>query len=386
MAKEKIATIAEKNRILANIVDAITKRHNFLLLGHMSADDDCIASTVAFALILQMFYKSALVYFGKQTHERFRYLLDICRYNSIRVLAPGDPIPWIIDTVVLSDTPKPSMIEGKEILAGVSSHPGLLRIEIDHHLGADSDYFGDPGYRFVTEASSSSELIGHILLKLKERRDLLDAYQIFDLFPRNLVLSILTGIIGDSNMGQFLKSPREKRYYEIFSSMFNDMLARTTIKKSNFFTMAEVYGELQKLSTKEEGCFNAMMLHKRFSDSIGYVALTEKESADLGSSFDDDTIVSTARVVADRLAEESARLSLVAFYDTKPGSDLVQFRVRRSSVYKKYDLRSILTLFQISNGGGHEGAIAFRIPRSRIADFPEYVKTLVSGIEAALPA
>jgi nanoRNase/pAp phosphatase (c-di-AMP/oligoRNAs hydrolase) len=261
-----------------------------------------------------------------------------------------------------------------------------MRIEIDHHLGADSEYFGDPGYRLVTEASSSSELIGHILLKLKERKDLLESYQISDLFPRNLVLAILTGIIGDSNMGQFLKSPRERRYYRIFSSMFNDMLAQTTVKKSNFFTMAEVYGELQKLSTREEGCFNAMMEHKSFSPSIGYAAIDERESADLYAAFDDDTIVSTARVVADRLAEESAKLSLVAFYDKKEKGDLIQFRVRRSGAYKKYDVRNILSLFSIANGGGHEGAIAFRIPRAEVPDFQGFVKKLVSGIETALPA
>jgi nanoRNase/pAp phosphatase (c-di-AMP/oligoRNAs hydrolase) len=386
VAKEKIRTIGEKNRTLSNIIETLVKRHDFLLLGHMSPDDDCIASTVAFALILHMFYKNALVYFGNQTHERFRYLLDICRYNSIRILAPDSPPPSKVDTIILCDTPKPSMIEGKEFLSRIPPNPDLIRIEVDHHIGADSDYFGDPGYRLVTEASSSSELIGHILLKLKERKDLLEDFQIADLFPRNLVLAILTGIIGDSNMGQFLKSPRERRYYQIFSSMFNDMLAQTTIKKSNFFTMSEVYGELQKLSSREEGCFNAMMGRKRFSPSIGYVVLTQNESQELGSAFDEDTIVSTARVVADRLAEESSRLSLVAFYDTKPSSDLIQFRVRRSSAYKRYDLRGILTLFEIPNGGGHEGAIAFRIPRAEIADFPGYIDRLVSGIEAALPA
>jgi len=150
--------------------------------------------------------------------------------------------------------------------------------------------------------------------------------------------------------------------------------------------MSEVYGELQKLSSREEGCYNAMMAQKRFSPSIGYVAIPQKESEALGTAFDDDTIVSTARVVADRLAEESSRLSLVAFYDTKPASELIQFRVRRSGAYKKYDLRGILDLFKIRNGGGHEGAIAFRIPRAEIADFSGYVETLVRGIEAALPA
>jgi nanoRNase/pAp phosphatase (c-di-AMP/oligoRNAs hydrolase) len=62
----------------------------------------------------------------------------------------------------------------------------------------------------------------------------------------------------------------------------------------------------------------------------------------------------------------------------------VQFRLRRAGAWKKYDLRGFLALFSIVNGGGHEGAIGFRIPRGEIGDFHAYVEKLVSGIEAAI--
>jgi nanoRNase/pAp phosphatase (c-di-AMP/oligoRNAs hydrolase) len=226
--------------------------------------------------------------------------------------------------------------------------------------------------------------VGHILLKLKARQDLLDKHQVSELFPRNLVLAILTGIIGDSNMGQYLKSHREKRYYQIFSTMFNDLLSRRTTKKSNFFTADQLFGELQRLSNNEKGCFNYMMLRRRMSTSIGYVALDEKEAAPLFVDCDEDTVVSTARVVADKLAEENGKLGLVAYYDNPARSDLVQFRLRRSSVWKQYDLRNLLARFSIQNGGGHEGAIGFRIPRSEITDFRAYIEKLVQGIEEAI--
>jgi single-stranded DNA-specific DHH superfamily exonuclease len=106
--------------------------------------------------------------------------------------------------------------------------------------------------------------------------------------------------------------------------------------------------------------------------------------APLYTGCGDDAIVSTARVVADRLAEASGKLGLVAYYDNPEHGDLVQFRLRRASAWKKYDLRGLLTLLSIENGGGHEGAIGFRIPRDRIADFPAYVATLLQGIEKAI--
>ena len=383
--KSPIRSIRKKNAIIANIIDAITGRRRFILLGHQTPDDDCLSSMISFALVLHMFSREAALHIGSAPHERFKYLLDICRYNMIPILVGDAPIPPDVDTVVLCDTPKPSMIEASPAVREILLDPKVLRIEIDHHMAADSGYFGDEGYCLVTEASSATELIGHILLKLEGRRDLREVHQVAELFPRNLVLTILTGIIGDSNMGQYLKSRREKRYYGIFSAMFNDMLSRRTTKKTNFFTMDQVFGELQKLSTNEQGCFAYMMDRRRSSPSVGIVALSLEEMAPLFADAEEDTIVSMARVVADRLAEESGKLGLVAYCDNPAHGDLVQFRVRRSGAWKKYDLRKLLELFSIANGGGHEGAIGFRLPRAEVPDFHAYVERVVQGIESAIP-
>jgi diguanylate cyclase (GGDEF)-like protein len=382
VTKSAIRSIREKNRIIERIIEAITDRRGFLILGHQNPDDDCISSMISFALILHMFYRDVVLHIGGQVHEHFTYLLDICRYNSIPILGIDAAPPADIDTVVLCDTPKPSMMEASPAVRELLKSPQVLRIEIDHHLAADSGYFGDEGYRLVTEASSASELVGHILLKLEGRTALLERHQVTELFPRNLVLAILTGIIGDSNMGQYLKSRREKKYYQIFSTMFNDMLSRRTTKKSNFFTMDQVFTELQKLSTTEQGCFSYMLARKTTTGSLAMVALSAEDMAPLYAECDDDTIISTARVIADRLAEESGKLGLVIYYDNPERSDLVQFRLRRAGGWKKYDLRGFLSRFSIANGGGHEGAIGFRIPRGQIPDFRAHVAALVEGIEA----
>jgi diguanylate cyclase (GGDEF)-like protein len=384
VAKRAIRSIAEKNRIINRIISAFTDRRSFLILGHQNPDDDCISAMISVALVLHMFYRDVALHIGSQVHEHFNYLLDICRYNSIPIIGPDDPLPSGIDTVVLCDTPKPSMMEASATVRERLADPNVLRIEIDHHLAADSAYFGDEEYRLVTEASSASELVGHILLKLEGRHELLERHQIAELFPRNLVLAILTGIIGDSNMGQYLKSRREKRYYQIFSTMFNDMLSRRTTKKTNFFTMDQVFTELQKLSSLEQGCFSYMMERKKTVGSVAFVALSEEEMTQLYSDCDDDSIISSARVIADRLAEESGKLGLIAYYDNIGRSDLVQFRLRRAGGWKGYDLRGFLSLFKIANGGGHEGAIGFRIPRGEIPDFHAFVSSLLQGIEKAI--
>ena len=384
MMKTKIVSIAEKNRIIGRILEAMTDRSAFLILGHKNPDDDCLASMIATALVLRMFGKEPVLYLSAMPEERFRYLMDIASYNEIPIAGVNAPVPEAIDTVVLCDTPKPSMIDATPGFQDLCAASDVLKIEFDHHIGADSGYLGDEGYRLVTEASSCCELIGHLLLKLADRRDLKERYQIQDFFPRNLVLSILTGIIGDSNMGQFLKSKREKRYYGIFSGMFNQMLARQTVKKTNFFTMDQVYGELQRLSTEQQACFDYLMGHLRRTPSLGIVALSEEESGPLHADYDNETLVATARLVADRLAEDSGKLGLVAYYDNPAAGDLVQFRLRRSAGYRGYDLRKLLPLLSIANGGGHEGAIGFRVPRGEIAEFRGFVERTDAGIEKAL--
>jgi nanoRNase/pAp phosphatase (c-di-AMP/oligoRNAs hydrolase) len=237
----------------------------------------------------------------------------------------------------------------------------------------------------VTEASSTSELIGQILLKLRRRGRLLARFNIQDLVSRNIVLAVLTGIVGDSRMGVLLKSSRERRYYRLFSSLFNELLAQKTVRQSNFSDMSQVFQEIQKLSLSEERCFRFFLQRKRFSVHIGYVALGPQETERLYRQFDRDTVVSTARAIADELAEQSGRLGLACYCDPPEESGLIQFRLRRSQRYKEYDLRNVLERFGIENGGGHEGAIGFRLHPSEVQDLDEYVDQLIEGIEEELP-
>jgi nanoRNase/pAp phosphatase (c-di-AMP/oligoRNAs hydrolase) len=381
MQKTPIVSIAEKNRTIGNIINAMLTREHFLMIGHANPDDDCIASMVAFSLLLVKFDKDAKIFLKGKVHEHFHYLLNIARYNSIRVV---DRMDGPVDTVVVCDTPKPTMIEKDDGLKRLLQNDAVRVIEFDHHMGTDSVYIGDEGYRLVTEASSAAELIGHLAFKLNNRKDLLHRYQTEDLFTRNLVLAILTGIIGDSKMGQFLKSARERRYYGIFSGIFNNLLTKETTKDTNFANMEEVFNELQRLSRKEENCYNYFINRKKFSPSVGWVTLSERNMRELFKLCDNETIVSVARAVCDTLAEESGKLSLVAYYDNPAKSDLVQFRMRRSQKFKTFDLRTVLEIFAIENGGGHEGAIGFRLAKERFDDLEEYVVTLLEGVEKVI--
>lgn len=383
MNKKSIPTIYEKNRIVDNIINALQEKSHFLFLGHQNPDEDCIGSMVAFALIVGKFSKKADVYISESMHEHFQYLLDICRHNAISCSESMSTIDDTVDVIVVCDTPKPSMIDLNPGIEKIFRRKDILKIEIDHHLGADSIYIGDEGYRLVTEATSSSELVGFIAMKLAKKADVLKRYNINNPLSRNVILSVLTGIVGDTNMGQYIKSKRQKRYYDIFSNIYNTLLVKETTKETNFMNKDEVFHEIQRLSAVEDRCFRYIYNKKRFSKSIGFVVLNREDMDYLYGGFDSDTIVSVTRSIADHLAEESGHLGFVV-YDDSGVSGLVQFRLRRGQGFKTFDLRKVLKLFSFTNGGGHEGAIGFRVSRNEIGNIDEYVGQLIEGIEKAI--
>lgn len=384
--KQDIPTIAQKNRVIRNITQAFVERDNFLVLGHESPDEDCISAMVSISLLLSKLSKKPIICTSPELPEHYDYLLDICKYNSIDINSACADILDRVDTVIICDTPKPGMLEATTEVHTLLENPDVLRIEVDHHLQADARYNGDDGYSLVAEASSSCELIGLLACKISQRDEIMEEFEVGDMFSRNMVLTLLTGIVGDTQMGKFIKSRREQRFYDMFSRMFNELLAEKTTKNTNFFNMKQIYSELKRLSDDEARFHSYLSAHRTVDDVVGYAVLDEVESEEAHRNFDADTIISVARGVADELAEESGYVSMVAYYDAPQSSDLVQFRVRRSLAYRSLDLRQILPELDIENGGGHEGAIGFRIEKSAVGDFSALVSRIVETLKTAVQA
>jgi diguanylate cyclase (GGDEF)-like protein len=382
--KTEIPTIAEKNRIVKNIIREIFTKNSFLLLGHKEPDADCIASLVAFALLLSKFQKEVTIFLIDPVISQLSYLLAICKYNSITVIQDiNTDVAGNVSTTVILDTPKPEMIMTNISVARTLTDPGIRKIEIDHHLGADAHYAGDPGYRLVSNASSTCELIGYLSLKLSKNPGAQTGEREF--FSRNLALSILTGIVGDSQMGKYLKTNKERWYYHIFSEIFDRLLVEKTTKGGqNMKSMEDIFRVIQNFSYQEKECYNMMKAYLKESLSLHTIILGENESRQLFSRYEDEIIVNVSKAAADELSETSGKLGMVAYYDEPRVSDFIQFRLRRSSKYTSLDLRTALNELGVTNGGGHPGAVGFRIKKSDVTDIKAYGEELVRRIEEIL--
>jgi nanoRNase/pAp phosphatase (c-di-AMP/oligoRNAs hydrolase) len=382
--KQEITTVAEKNRIVKRISETITGNDSFLLLGHKDPDTDCIASLVAFALLLCKFRKEVTVFLAAAVMPQFNYLLAICKYNGITVATGSLNKNDAYSTLVVLDTPKPEMIAGNEEIAAYLADPKIRKVEIDHHIAGDAAYAGDEGYCLVTEASSTCELIGYIILKMAHERE---KFKNVDFFSRNLALAILTGIVGDSQMGKYLKTRKEKFYYKTFSEIFDKQLVEKTHKdSSNLSSMEAVFNTIQNFSVKEKHCYESFTSLKNSSRTIYYVAADPEKSAELFKTYGDELIVNVSKAVADTLAEECGKFGMVVYYDPPGVSDFIQFRLRRSAKFLKSDLRDVLIGLKMENGGGHPGAVGFRVEKNQVKDIASYVDGLVEQIEKLVGA
>jgi nanoRNase/pAp phosphatase (c-di-AMP/oligoRNAs hydrolase) len=380
--KTEIKTIAEKNRIVNRIRDTILERESFLLLGHKDPDTDCIASLVAFALLLGKFHKEITIYLTSPVMAQFSYLLAICKYNGIAVAYGKVPNIKSFTAVVILDTPKPDMIAVNDEIAALMADKDIRKIEIDHHLEGDAACAGDDGYCLISAASSTCELIGFFVLKLSKEHE---KYKDIDFFTRNIALAIITGIVGDSQMGKYLKTRREKFYYKIFTDIFDKLLGEKTLKNSkNLASMEAVFDVIQNFSVQEKKCFDSIMHLKNTEKSIYYICIGEKQSSEFFKNYGTELIVNAAKAATDNLAEDCGRLGLVVYYDDPSLSDFVQFRLRRSAKFLQADLRTVLVGLKIENGGGHPGAIGFRVNKGEVKDIASFTKDIVNRIEQLL--
>ncbi|MDR2741611.1 MAG: DHH family phosphoesterase [Treponema sp.] len=382
MEKKEIRTIAEKNRYVKNIIDEADRLDSFLLIGHKDSDTDCIASLAAFSLLLRKLEKDVVISLPAPVTEQFNYLLAICKYNGISVIYGRDPLPDDIEAVAILDTPKPDMIARNAAIDRLLTDPAVRKIEIDHHLEADAAYTGDPGYCLVTEASSTCELIGYLCFKFSRQKD---RFPGTDFFSRNIALAILTGIVGDSHMGKYLKSAKERWYYSVFSRAFDKLLVEKTRKNSsNMASMEAIFDTLQRFSVREKICFDRIVKQQQKSQFISYVALGKEESAELFALYGGELLVNVSKAAADTLAEETEKLGLVVYYDDPALSDFVQFRLRRSAKFTTLDLRTVLKTLGITNGGGHPGAIGFRVTKDEAPDIHAFTAEIAGKIDGMI--
>ena len=357
--KHAFKSIAKKNAVLENILLTAKDSRNFLILGHIKADEDCISSMVTVALVLAKFGKRPMLYLSEPFPEQLQYIQNICLYNKIPILRDSAEMEEAPDAIFVLDTPKPSMILADDKIKGFFEKAVVM--EIDHHIGGDAECCGDESLCYVDKSTSTCELLSTICWKINWRKALLQEYGIEEFFTRNVVLCLLTGIIGDTKSGTTLKTNREKFFYKYFADYLTQILRDAYRQNSgNYTDVAEIFATLSQLSGEEREVYDALIPLASFSAQTGAIFLSKEQSAEFLGKYGSDLFVKVLKIVTDALAEQSGRVGATSFYDTPDSAGKIQYRLRAAQGWSTVDFRDVLTRFNITDGGGHPGAVGFR--------------------------
>lgn len=379
--KRQNMTIGTRNRVIKNIYYLVKAHRSFLILGHENPDEDCYASVVAGALLLRKFNKHVSIFLESLPPENLKFLNSICKYNKINVYYGTMPNIRSVEVVCIFDTPKPAMIAANGCIYNFLHNPAIPKIEIDHHFGSDAAYASNPDYSLVLHASSTCEILCRICYKLANNPELRQRYGIEELYSRNLVLTLLTGMLGDAKMGNYISNPPDKEVFDYFSKHLNLMLRISTHsagRTKKIESMERLLDVMETTDAETEKVYNTIIGRAVYTGCIGTVILSEDESNTFFDSIEYAQFIGMIKVATNTIAEKAGGIGISAYYDSPGKSNKIQCRIRVSEAMRGVNLHPVLTHFKITDGGGHPGAIAFRLPRESLSS----LQTLFANIES----
>lgn len=378
--KRQNMTIGARNRVIQNIYTLVKTHRSFLILGHENPDEDCYASVVAGALLLRKFNKHVSIFLECLPPENLKFLTSICKYNKINVYYEKMPTIRFVEVVCILDVPKPDMIAADGCIYDFLNTPSIPKLEIDHHFGSDAAYIGYPDYSLVLHASSTCEILCRICYKLANHPEIRQRYSIEEVYSRNLVLSLLTGMLGDAKMGNYISNRHDKELFDYFSKHLNLMLRVSTHSfgtTKKIESMERLFDVLETSDAETEKIYNDIMNRAVYAGHIGAVILSEDESNAFFETIEYAQFIGMIKVATNTIAEKAGGVGISVYYDSSDKSDKIQCRIRVSEAMRGINLHPILTHFKIKDGGGHPGAIAFRLPR----EFGRSLHALIADIE-----
>lgn len=382
--KDVALSITEKNKTIWRIVNLTMANSSFLIFGHTCPDEDCVASVTALGLLLRKFGKKVCIYLESAVQRPLQFLADVINYNGIEFYTDALATIEKPDVIFVLDTPKPDMIATDEYGYSFLNDPAILKVEIDHHFDADAHTVSTPEFSLLMHASSTCEIIAHICYKLSQRPEVLQTYEISDLYSRNIVLAMLTGMVGDAKTGSYLFKKRDKKFFEYFFNKFNKLLVKKRRINSNNITDGyEILNIISSLSTSEHKILNKLLEHSDYANKIGSVFLDELASTQLFNMADYAQVIGVVKTATNAIAETAGLVGISAYYDPPDISNNVQYRVRASKEGTFLNLLSVLLELNIDDGGGHPGAIAFRFDKQKFSaeDFNRMNQIIIEKVQ-----
>jgi len=365
---------------ISQAVDLINSSNSFLFSGDI--DPDSVGSMLSLSLYLGQLDKRVFLVIPDPLGDNLDFFDKIIKYNFINILRTPEEIEAVkdeIETVIFCDTANTKLVPFYSCILECLLSKKTNVIEIDHHFGADSEELTEFGTKLFRNANANTEIIGDILdLLYGENPERPNPFS-----QRNIILALITGMLGDTVGGKVIHYKEDyDRWMERLSGQLKNITrwrdsANKTRKEdckiSKFGDPNQILNHLNKLTEDQENCLNLLNSRIESKGSMGFLNLlpsTYEEVHGTCQAFDSDWFVDIMGLLLNLVPEKSGQAGLVIFEGTNAeGHDCVYIKIRRSVNFSGVDLRTaedkIKELFgeHYMGGGGHAGAVSFRVHR-----------------------
>ena len=362
---------------LTEAIEVIDSSSSFLFSGDI--DPDSVGSMLSLSLYLNQLDKKVFLVIPDTLGENLDFFEKIIHYNSIEILRSQEDIEAVkddIETIIFCDTANTKLVPFYPFISEslLSKKPKV--VEIDHHFGADSEELTDYGIKLFRNANANTEIIGTVLEMLHEKNP--QGPNPFS--QRNIILGLITGMLGDTVGGKVI---HYKEDYDYWMEKLGDQLKEITrwrdsddkrgedCKDSKFGDPKQILNYLNRLTEDQEVCFDLLNARIELKGKMGFLNLLPstyevvKESC---HKFESDWFVDIMNFLVNAVPEKSEHAGVVVFEGKNAeGEACIFIKVRRAVTFSGVDLRTgedkIKELFGdlYMGGGGHAGAVSFRI-------------------------
>ena len=382
-----------ENRHLA--IERFRQGRHFLFSAY--PDADALGTMLALGLYLRLLGKKATLFFPSPLKANLQFMKDIIQYNNIAVVEDEAELKSLqneVDTVVFCDTAHARLVPLLETFYDCFLNRGIPSIEIDHHFGTDSAAITETGVHLFRKANASTEIAAELLQGLHRSHPELPA----PFEQRNIVISLLMGMLTDTFGGRAVPLRED---YDHWSRLLGDCLKAKTQKddengsknggKVLFRSSAEILAHLNGLNPEQERYVRELKQRIVRHRGVGELNLLDSSLAQISGRplrSGHEEFFQVWNAMANVVPKEGGKVGLFYFNGKNAeGRPCIFLKIRRAFDFSRFDLRECQPALQSAfgehylGGGGHAGAVSFRVLPMEESRFRWQAAAIVSFLE-----
>ncbi len=394
MIPKSPVTLEDWPSALAQGADFLLRHEGFLLAGY--PDADALGTMLSLALYLKTLGKRPYIVWPGPLIGKTDFLEDILQHNRVPLVARAEGVAAFtgrVEALIFCDTANSKLVPFYRELETTFLHPGRPVLELDHHFGTDSEPIHSRGLHLFRRSNSTTEIAAELLEACFRRRDAApDPFE-----QRNIVVSLLTGLIADTGGGN---ASVERKDYEYWIRRLGERLTLNTrpphpereAESPHFTSPDEIRQFLSRLSDIEKQGVTLLQEKIVQDKSVGRLDLLDATRLELMQRLrlNPTAWAQILETMANAIPEIAGGLGFLYFKDkTAEGEDCYYIKMRRAQE-TEFDLREtgedVREAFgpdQVLGGGGHPCAVSFRIRLMGEAEFLRGIETLTQRLRSA---